>query len=214
MISHLLDKLGLLDSVQVNVLIDRHGVDSLSIDTELDELLDPGLGVVRAEVTSVLLEDDGLGLLTSETVAERSLNGNLLEEGAVVELDGQGVGDGSERGVVVILSVLGVLNALDLLAEGLDELRGSGLTTIGVVSSLETAEDEHGGAHVLDAVVTVGEVVHGLELLVDDADASLVCSAGDGLDIGGRLALGLEEVVDLLGGLDGGLRVELSYEVC
>jgi hypothetical protein len=60
-------------------------------------------------------------------------------------------------------------------------------------------------------VVTVGKVVHGLELLVNDADASLVGSASDRLDVGGRLALRLEEVVDLLRGLDGGLRVELSY---
>jgi hypothetical protein len=47
-------------------------------------------------------------------------------------------------------------------------------------------------------VVTIGKVVHGLELLVDDADAGLVGSAGDGLDISGRLAKGLELVVDLL----------------
>lgn len=164
-----------------------------------------------AEVTLVLLEDDGLGLLTSETVAERSLNGDLLQDGAVVELDGQGVGDGSEGGVMVVLGVLGVLNALDLLAEGLDELGGGSLTTVNVVGGLEAAEDEHGGAHVLDAVVTVGEVVHGLELLVDDADASLVGSAGDGLDVGSGLALGLEDVVDLLRGLDSGLGVELSW---
>jgi hypothetical protein len=62
----------------------------------------------------------------------------------------------------------------------------------------------------LDAVVTVGKVVHRLELLVNDADASLVGSASDGLDVSGRLALRLEEVVDLLRGLDSGLRVELS----
>ena len=164
-------------------------------------------------MTLVLLKNDRLSLLTSETVAKRSLNSNLVKDGAVVELDGEGVGDGSESGVMVVLGVLGVLNALDLLAEGLDELRGSGLTTVSVVGGLEAAENEHGGAHVLDAVVTVGEIVHGLELLVDDADASLVGSASDGLDIGSRLALGLEDVVDLLRGLDGGLRVELSWEL-
>jgi hypothetical protein len=62
-------------------------------------------------------------------------------------------------------------------------------------------------------VVTVGEVVHGLELLVDDADAGLVGAAGDLLDISGRLALCLQLVEDLLGRLDGSLRVELSCRV-
>lgn len=205
-----LQELALLDSVQVNVLINSHAVELLAVLAELDKLLDAALGQVRTEVALELLHDDGLSLLTAETVAKRSLNGNLVEDGAVVELDGQGVGDGTEGGLVVVGSVLGVLDALHLLAQGLNQLRGGSLATIGVVGSLEAAEDEHDGAHVLDAVVTVGEVVHGLELLVDDADASLVRAAGDGLDVGGRLAHGLELVVDLLRGLDGGLGVELG----
>lgn len=166
---------------------------------------------MRAEVALVLGENDGLGLVTAETVAERSLHSDLLEDGAVVELDSEGVGDGAEVGVVVVLGVLGVLNALDLLAEGLDELRGSSLTTVSVVGGLKTAEDEHDGAHVLDAVVTVGKVVHGLELLVDDADAGLVGAAGDSLDVGSGFAKSLKLVEDLLGGLDSGLGVELGY---
>lgn len=206
-------KLAALNSVQVNVLIHRSRLELLGIEVELDELLDPGLGVVGAEVALVLLEDDGLGLLAAETVAQGSLDGDLLQNGTVVELDGKSVGDGSQLGVVVVLGVLGVLDTLDLLAQGLDQGRGGGLTTIGVVGGLEAAKDEHGGAHVLDAVVTVGKVVHGLELLVNDADASLVGSAGDGLDISGRLALGLEDVVDLLRGLDGGLGVELGWNM-
>jgi len=168
---------------------------------------------VRAKVALVFLENDGLGLLTAETVAKRSLDSDLIEDSAVVELDSESVGDGSELGVMVILGVLRILNTLDLLAERLDQRRGGSLTTVNVVSGLKTAEDEHGGAHVLDAVVTVGKVVHRLELLVNDADASLVGSASDGLDVSGRLALRLEEVVDLLRSLDSGLRVELSYYV-
>jgi len=168
---------------------------------------------VRAKVALVFLENDGLGLLTAETVAKRSLDSDLIEDSAVVELDSESVGDGSELGVMVILGVLRILNTLDLLAERLDERRSGSLTTVSVVGGLETAEDEHSGAHVLDAVVTVGKVVHGLELLVNDADASLVGSASDGLDVSGRLALRLEEVVDLLRSLDSGLRVELSYYV-
>ena len=158
----------------------------------------------------VLGENLRLSLLPPEPMAERSLDNDLIKDGAVVELDGEGVGDGAELGVVVVLGELGVLNAGDALAEGLDEGRGGGLRSVDVVGGLEAAEGEHDGAHVLDAVVTVGEVVHGLELLVDDADAGLVGSAGDGLDVGGALALGLEDGVDLLGSLDGGLGVELG----
>lgn len=164
-------------------------------------------------MTLVLLQDDGLGLLTTESVAERRLDSDLLEEGTVVELNGERVGDGAQAGVMVVLRVLGVLDTLDLLAKGLNELGGGGLAAVGVVGGLEAAEDEHDGAHVLDAVVAIGKVVHGLELLVDDADAGLVGAAGDFLDVGSGLALSLEEVVDLLGSLDGGLGVELSCSV-
>jgi hypothetical protein len=205
-----LHKLAALNSVQINILINRGRLELLGVQVELHQLLDAGLGVVRAKVALVLLEDNGLGLVATETVAERSLNSDLIEDGAVVKLDGEGVGDGAELGVMVILGVLRILNTLDLLSERLDQRRGGSLTTVGVVGGLETAEDEHGGAHVLNAVVTVGEVVHGLELLVDNADASLVSSAGDGLDVSSRLALRLEKVVNLLRSLNSGLRVELS----
>ena len=47
----------------------------------------------------------------------------------------------------------------------------------------------------LNAVVTVGEVLHGLELLVDDADAGLVSSIDDALNVLGGLAKGLELLV-------------------
>jgi hypothetical protein len=64
----------------------------------------------------------------------------------------------------------------------------------------------------LDAVVTVGKVLHGLELLVDDADAGLVCSVHDTLDVCGGLAHSLQLLVQALGSLDGRLRVELGYK--
>lgn len=63
----------------------------------------------------------------------------------------------------------------------------------------------------LHAVITVGEVVHFLELLVDDADACLVCAVGDLLDILGTLAHGGKLSVDLLSSLNGSLGVELGY---
>jgi hypothetical protein len=62
-------------------------------------------------------------------------------------------------------------------------------------------------------VVTVGKVVHGLELLVDNANASLVGAVGDLLDVRGGLSEGLELLVDDFGGLDGGLRVEFGCSI-
>lgn len=208
-----LQELALLNSVEVDVLVNRHALKLGSVLAQLDKLIDARLGQVRGEVALVLGEDDRLGLVATETVAERSFDSNLIEDSAVVESDGEGVGDGAELGVVVVQGVLGVLDALDLLAEGLDELRGGSLAAVGVVGGLEAAKDEHDGAHVLDAVVAVGKVVHGLELLVDDSDASLVGAAGDLLDVSGRFAHLLEDVVDLLGSLDSGLGVELGFKI-
>jgi uncharacterized protein YjaG (DUF416 family) len=62
----------------------------------------------------------------------------------------------------------------------------------------------------LDAVVTVSKVLHGLELLVDDANAGLVCAVDNTLDVLGALAHGLELLVQALSSLNSGLRVELS----
>lgn len=59
-------------------------------------------------------------------------------------------------------------------------------------------------------MVTVSKVVHGLELLVNDANASFVRAVDDLLDVSDGLAHGLELLVDDLGGLDGSLGVELS----
>ena len=59
-------------------------------------------------------------------------------------------------------------------------------------------------------MIAVSEVVHGLELLVNNADASFVSTVGDLLDVLGALAHGLELVVDGLRGLNGGLGVELG----
>lgn len=158
----------------------------------------------------VLCQNLGLGLLSALLVAERGVDDNLLVDGAVLELHGQRVGDGAEVLVVVVLGELWVLNALDLLAEALDEWGGGGFASIGVVGGFKTAVDEHDRGHVLDAVVAVGKVVHGLELFVDDADAGLVRAAGHSLDVGSGLALGLETGVDVLCGFNGGLGVELG----
>jgi hypothetical protein len=64
----------------------------------------------------------------------------------------------------------------------------------------------------LNAVITVGKVVHGFELLVDNADTSLVSAVGDLLDVFGGLAKLSELLVDDLRTFNGSLRVEFSLD--
>jgi hypothetical protein len=59
-------------------------------------------------------------------------------------------------------------------------------------------------------VVTVRKVLHGLELLVDDPDAGLVCPVDDTLNVCSALAHILELLVQALGSFDSSLRVELG----
>jgi hypothetical protein len=64
----------------------------------------------------------------------------------------------------------------------------------------------------LNAVITIGEVVHGLELFIDDSDASLVGTAGDVFDVRSAQASVGKLLVDILCGLNSGLGVEFGYE--
>lgn len=64
----------------------------------------------------------------------------------------------------------------------------------------------------LNTVVTVRKVVHSLELLVNNPDASLMGPVGDLLDVLGALAHGCQLPVDNLRALNGGLRVELGCQ--
>jgi len=61
-------------------------------------------------------------------------------------------------------------------------------------------------------VVTISEVIHRLELFVDDSDASFVSSASDLLDIGSGLALVSKLLVNSFCGFDGGLGVKFGCE--
>jgi hypothetical protein len=61
-------------------------------------------------------------------------------------------------------------------------------------------------------VITVGKIVHSLELLVDNTDASFVSAVGDLLDIFGRLSEFGKLLVDNLGRLNGSLRMELRWK--
>ncbi len=103
-----------------------------------------------------------------------------------------------------------ILDTCNLLPQRFHQLRCCRGTTIEVICRLEVAEDKHHSAHILDAVVAVGEVGHGLELLVDDADAGFVGADGDGFDVGGGFGDGFECVVYLGGGFDGSLGVEFG----
>ena len=164
-----------------------------------------------AQVPLVLLEDNWLSLLTSDSVTERSLNNNLLKHGAVLKADSEGVWNGAEGRIMVVLGELWVLNTLNLLSQALDQWGGSSLAAISVVGSLQASVDKHDRSHVLDAVITVSKVVHWLELLVNDADAGLVGAARDMLNVLSRLAHGNQLLADFLGGLNGGLGVELGW---
>lgn len=64
----------------------------------------------------------------------------------------------------------------------------------------------------LNAVIPISKVVHRLELLIDNPNTGFVCANGDVLDVFCRLALLLQLGVDMLGGFDGGLRMELGCE--
>jgi hypothetical protein len=62
----------------------------------------------------------------------------------------------------------------------------------------------------LNTVVTVRKVLHGLELLVNDTDASFVGPVYNALDIFGTLAHGFELLVQALGSFNSSLRVKLG----
>ena len=156
---------------------------------------------------------------------------DLVEHGAVVELDEERVADGALRGVVVVDAEALVLDAEDLGPECVDARVGGGFVGAGrwlgrsgilkgnvidgrkMVDSLalrgQLAKDQRVRDHVVDRVVAVGEVVQ-RSLLVDDAHGGLLRADADALDVRGGLALRLERRVDRVRGLDGRLRVELG----
>ena len=78
---------------------------------------------------------------------------------------------------------VGIFDAGDVAPQVLDERACGCFGAVGVVGCVETVENEHRSYHVLYAVVSVGEVVHGFVLFVDDADAGFVGAAGDGFDV-------------------------------
>jgi hypothetical protein len=59
-------------------------------------------------------------------------------------------------------------------------------------------------------VITIGKVIHGLELLVDNADASFMSTAGNSFNIRSSLAHVRQLLADSLGGFDCSLGVEFG----
>lgn len=135
--------------MQVNVLIDISVLQSSAVDAQIVDLIGMRRVEVGREVTLVLGEDLGPGLVATEVVAQGSLDDDLIENGAVIKGDGQSVGDGALAGLVVVLGELGVLDAADALTEVLEQRGGGGLGAVGVVGGSQASEDEHGTDHVL-----------------------------------------------------------------
>lgn len=59
-------------------------------------------------------------------------------------------------------------------------------------------------------MITVSKVLHGLELLIDDTNAGLVCAVYDAFNVFGALAHCLQLLVQALGSFNCGLGVELG----
>ena len=126
-----------------------------------------------------LLQDLRFRLLSPQLMAQRRLHDRLFEDGAVFERDGQGVRYRPHVGVMICFGELRVFDTGDVPSQFLNEGGRGGIGPVGVVGGVKAVEDEHGGYHVLYAVISIGEVIHGFVLLVDDADAGFVRAACD-----------------------------------
>ena len=193
-----LHKFAVLADIQVNILIHSHVLQPFSIIAQVNQLLNLSFAEMRPKVSLVFCEDFWLSLLSPQLMSKRRFNDNFLKNGSIVQSDGQCIRDSTHILIVVIHSKLRVLNASNLLTKRLNERRGSSLAAISVVGGLKTSVDEHNGTHVLDAVVAISEVVHRLELFVDNSDTGFVGPAGNRLDIGSGLALVCKLFVDSL----------------
>lgn len=197
--------------VLIHVLIDAHVFQPFLILPQLHQLLHLLRFKMWPQVPLEFLQDFRLRLLSPQLVPQWCLHDRLFEHGAILERDGEGVGYRPHVGIVVGSGEVGVFDARDLPPQLLDERAGGSFRAVGIVCRVQTVEDEHGRYHVLYAVVSVGEVVHGFVLFVNDADASFVGAAGDGLDVFRGLSLFRELGVDLFGSFDGGLGVEFGW---
>ena len=99
--------------------------------------------VVGGDVVLELGHEERGALGAAALVADGVLDGDLVEDGAVVELDEEGVTDGAALGVVVLGGVLGLLNAVDLGTEGVDaRVSGRGISAIDITSENGVASNQ------------------------------------------------------------------------
>lgn len=202
----------LLRDIQIDVLVHIHGEQLFRVVAKIHKLLDPVGAKMRRHVPQVLAHDLGLCLFAPQSVTKRRFDDHLVQHGPVVQRHGQSIADRPLVRIVIVPRELLVLDALNLLPQALDERALRRLAAVRVIRRLEAVEDEHCRDHVLHAVVPVGEIVHLLELFVDDADARLVGPVGHALDVGRRLAHGAELDVDAFGRFDRRLGVKFGWE--
>ena len=169
----------------IHILIHSHALQSLLILPQFNQLLDLLLREMRPQMPLKLLQYLRLRLLPPQLMPQRRLHNRLLQHRSILQRNRQRIRNRPHIRIVVRACELGVFFAGDALAEGFDERGGGGFAAVGVVGCMQTVEDEHGGDHVLDAVVAVGEVVHGFVLFIDYADAGFVRAADYGVDVGG-----------------------------
>ena len=181
--------LHLLLDVQIHVLIHAHILQLLLILPQLDQLVHLLRLKVWSQMSLKLLQYLRLRFLPPQLMSQRGLHHRLLEYRPIFQRHGKSVRYGTHVGIVVGSCEFGVFDTGNTPPQFLNKGRRGGLGPIGIICGVETAKDEHGGYHVLDAMIAVGEVVHGFMLFVDDTDAGFVGAAGDGFDVFCRFAL-------------------------
>ncbi|MNS52769.1 hypothetical protein D3C72_854950 [compost metagenome] len=113
-------------------------------------------------------------------VAQRILHQHLRQRAAITETHAQAVGDAALVGIQVIGAELRVFMAGHLRPQRVDARIGSHVVL--VILGHQPPMQQRDGHHVLHAVIAVGRVVQ-RPLLVDDADAGLLGTDRDVLDV-------------------------------
>lgn len=122
---------------------------------------------VRRDVTLEFGFQNRGALFSSHAMSDGVFDFDLVQHGAVIQSDGQGIADGSGRGLVVVRAEMLVLDTLHLGAESI--YTGIGSNGIRVIFRRQPAENKRDCDHVLDCVIAIGEIGE-RALLVDNAD--------------------------------------------
>ena len=98
---------------KVDVIVYRHGFETISIKRCVEDALLLRLGKAAAKIRLELLDEQGKAFAAATLVADGVFDG-LFEDGAVVELHAKCVGDGSLLRVVIVSGETWFLDAFDL----------------------------------------------------------------------------------------------------